>query len=225
MGNKFWVSIALSAGLLLVSCIDKDAGDIDPSLVYDAEFSLPLGDSLLTASQFVDTVSLVRLPDAVDKDTVSWFLYDGIFYFSPGELHYRHETALSLSDFITDTSEITSLTFRINAVNHVPARMTLQLYFADANRVILDSLFSEEPLVLEAAATVAGGEVNAPYELWKKDVPFTEKMLGELRRMAYAIEEYRLIVPVSGVDSIPFYSDQELWLQMGIRVGLKITAQ
>jgi len=226
MGRKrFRAGAVIVIFVLLSSCIDKDAGDIDPSFVYDAEFSLPLGDSLLQAWQFVDTTSLVPLPDTVDKDTVAWFLYDGVFYFSPGELFYRSETSLSLSDFITDTSEITSLTFRINAVNRVPARMSLQLYFADANRVILDSLFGEGPLLLEAAATGAGGEVTVPYELWKKDVPFTAPMIDELRHMEYAIEVYRLILPDAAVDSIPLCHDQEVWLQMGVRVGLKITVQ
>jgi hypothetical protein len=223
--TKRWVWGIFLVAVSLTSCIDKDAGDIDPSLVYDAEFSLPLGDSLLQAWQFVDTTSLVPLPDTVDKDTIAWFLYDGVFYFSPGELYYRSETALSLSDFITDTSEITSLTFRINAVNRVPARMALQLYFADGNRVVLDSLFPDGPLLLEAAGTGAGGEVTLPYELWKKDVPFTASMIEELQRMEYAIEEYRLILPDAAVDSIPFYPDQEVWLQMGVRVGLKITVQ
>jgi len=211
--------------LFLPSCIDKDAGDIDPSLVYDAEFSLPLGDSLLQASQFVDTTALVPLPDTVDRDTVQWFLYDGVFYYSPGVLTYRSETPLSFSDFITDTSEIVSLTFRINAVNRVPARMRLQLYFADAGRQVLDSLFSDGPLQLEAALVGEGGEVTAPAELWKKDVVFSPSQIALLVEMELALQEYSLVLPVSADDSIPLFSDQEVWLQMGVRVGVKIVLQ
>jgi hypothetical protein len=160
MGKKLGMGLVLMAFVSVVSCIDKDAGDIDPALIYDAEFSLPLGDSLLQAWQFVDTAVLIPVPDSVDKDTIPWFLYDSIFYYSPGELVYRDETSLSFSDFFTDTSEVVSLTFRVNAVNRVPARMSLQLYFTDAGRVLLDSLFSDGPLLLEAAATGVGGEVE-----------------------------------------------------------------
>ena len=221
----FLAGVVVAVMLFLPSCIDKDAGDIDPSLVYDAEFSLPLGDSLLQASQFVDTTALVPLPDTVDRDTVQWFLYDGVFYYSPGVLTYRSETPLSFSDFITDTSEIVSLTFRINAVNRVPARMRLQLYFADAGRQVLDSLFSDGPLQLEAALVGEGGEVTAPAELWKKDVVFSPSQIALLVEMELALQEYSLVLPVSADDSIPLFSDQEVWLQMGVRVGVKIVLQ
>ncbi len=221
----FLAGVVVAVMLFLPSCIDKDAGDIDPSLVYDAEFSLPLGDSLLQASQFVDTTALVPLPDTVDRDTVQWFLYDGVFYYSPGVLTYRSETPLSFSDFITDTSEIVSLTFRINAVNRVPARMRLQLYFADAGRQVLDSLFSDGPLQLEAAAVDGRGEVTAPAELWKKDVVFLPSQIALLEQMEYALQEYTLVLPVPADDSIPLFSDQEVWLQMGVRVGVKIVLQ
>jgi hypothetical protein len=223
--SRAWAWAVFVVALLLTSCIDKDAGDIDPSLVYDAEFSIPLGDSLLQAYQFVDTTALVPLPDTADMDTVEWFLYDGVFYYSPGVLIHRSETPLSLSDFITDTSEIVSLTFRINAVNRVPARMRLQLYFTDAGRQVLDSLFSDGPLQLEAAAVDGRGEVTAPAELWKKDVVFSPSQIALLEQMEYALQEYTLVLPVSADDSIPFYSDQEVWLQMGVRVGVKIVLQ
>ena len=216
---------AIVAAMLLTACIDKDVTDIDPSLVYDAVFSLPVGDSLLQARQFIDTTALVPLPDTVDKDTVAWFLYDGVFYYSPGRLTYRSETPLSLSDFITDTSEITSLTFRINAVNRVPAQMMLQLYFTDAGRGVLDSLFAEGPLLLEAAAVDDQGAVTAPAELWEKDVVFTASQVVLLQQMAYALQEYTLILPDASVDSIPLCSAQEVWLQMGVRVGVKIVLQ
>ena len=224
-GLYVWITVWLFSALFVVSCIDKDAGDIDPSIVYDAEFSLPVGDSLLQAQQFVDTTVLIPVPDTVDRDTVPWFLYDGIFYYSPDTLYYRSEAQVSLSDFYTDTSEIVSLTFRVNAVNRVPARMALQLYFADAGRVVFDSLFPEGPLWLEAAATDASGEVTKPAELWKKDIVLTPSQVAAMQQMEYVFEEYRLVLPDSRTDSIPFYPEQEVWLQLGVRVGVKIVLQ
>ncbi len=219
------VRIFILSLLLLYGCIDRDYDNIDNTIIYDAEFSLPVGDTLLTAGDFVDTAGLTVIPDSVDKDTISWFLYNGIFYYSPGSLSDTSRMTLSLGDFFTDTSEIVSLSFRVNAVNEVPADMSVQLYLADGNRVILDSLFREGPFDLKAASTGPDGHVTAPFEVWKMDIPFTQEQIGRLASVQYALREVHLTVPDSRNDSIPFYSGQQLWLQMGVRIGLKIKLQ
>ena len=223
-GTALLAGVVTGVTLLLVSCIDKDFDDIDPSLVYDAEFSLPVGDTLLVTGDFVHTASLIPVPDSVDRDTVTWFLYEDVFYFSPGTLHDRAETPLSLSGFFTDTSEIVSLTFRINVVNRIPARMAVQVYFTDAGRVVLDSLFPEGPFVVQPAP-VKNGEVTGTWEKWKTDIPFSQDQIDKLRQVQYALRDAWLYIPDSSHDSIPFFHDQPLWLQMGVRAGVKISLQ
>ncbi len=226
-GKVLRMILAVVVGMVLMpaGCIDEDAGDIDPALIYDATFSLPVGDTLLRADQFVDTLRLRPVPDTVDPDTVDWFLYDGTFYFSPGLLYHHAETELSLAELITDTSEIVALMFRLNAVNSVPARMGLQLYFADASRRIFDSLYPDGPLILEPAPTDADGGVRDAYRLWEKDVYLEGDRLDRMQDLAWVFEEYFLEVPDPSRDSIPFWPDQELWLQLGMRVGIKILLQ
>ncbi len=214
-------TIWIFSGLILVSCIDKDVTDIDPTLIYDAEFSLPVGDTLLVAADFVDTALLTTVPDLVDKDTVSWFLYDDMYYFSPGVLYDSAGTPLSISDFFTDTSEIVSITFRVNVVNRIPAKMFLQVYFAGAGSNIPDSLFQEGPFVIQPALT-KNGQVTGSWEKWKTDIPFSRDQIDKLMQMQYAIRTVWLYIPDSVHDSIPFYHDQQLWLQMGMEVRLKI---
>ncbi len=225
MKYKLFAGILAILNLSLSGCIDKDYDNIDNSIVYDAEFSVPLGDTLLTAGDFVKPSGLMAIPDSVDKDTVSWFLYDNTYYFSPGSLSDTSWMNFSLGTFFTDTSEVVSLSLRINAVNHVPARMLLQFYFADGNRVILDSIFQDGPFELKPAVTSADGHVTTPYEVWKKDIPFSQEQIGQLANVRFAMRESRLIIPDSATDSIPFYADQEVWLQMGVRIGLKIKLQ
>ena len=118
MSNYFQIRIILFLSVLTFnSCIDKNATDIDPSIIYDAEFSLPLGADTLFMEQLVQTVTLVEIPPGVDKDTVKYFLYDSVYYYSPGTLSDSILAPLNLAAFKNDTAEITSLMFRINAAN------------------------------------------------------------------------------------------------------------
>jgi len=224
MSNYFQIRIILFLSVLTFnSCIDKNATDIDPSIIYDAEFSLPLGADTLFMEQLVQTVTLVEIPPGVDKDTVKYFLYDSVYYYSPGTLSDSILAPLNLAAFKNDTAEITSLMFRINAVNLIPAEFLVQLYFADSNKAILDSLYDDGPFSLDPAQIDDSGNVIASWGVMKDDYLTPEKIdkLGDMRNV---ILSSQMIIPDSSTDTVPpFFHDQYLWIQVGIRVKLKMT--
>ena len=204
-------------------CIDKNATDIESTIEYQADFSLPVGVDTITLGQLVQTVSLVPIPDKVDKDTVKYFLYDSVYYYSPGTLTDSITAALNLTAFENDTAEITSLMFRINASNFIPAEFMVQLYFADSHNVIIDSLYDDGPFRLDPAQTDDSGNVIASWEVMKDDHLSPQK-IEKLTDMKSVILSSTMIIPDSSNDPvIPFYPDQSLWIQVGIRVGLKMT--
>ncbi len=223
MSNYFQIRIILFLSVLAFnSCIDENATDIDPTIIYDAEFSLPLGSDTLLMEQLVQTVSLIQIPDTVDKDSVQYFLYDSVYYYSPGTLSDSISTPLNLAAFENDTAEITSLMFRINAANFIPAEFLVQLYFADSNKLILDSLYEDDPFRLDPAQTDEYGNVIGSWEILKDDYLPPEK-IEKISDMTNVILSSTMIIPDSSTGSIPFYPDQSLWIQVGIRVRLKIT--
>lgn len=210
-----------SLSAFLYSCIDKDATDISPAIEYEAEFSLPVGVDTLTLEQLLYHTTLKKIHDTVDKDTLKYFFYDSVYYYSPGTLVDSIWAPLVLAPFENDTAEITSLMFRLNVANFIPAEFMVQLYFADSNKVFLDSLYDDGPVRLEPAYTESG-IVTGSWELIKDNYLTSEK-IDKLPDMKDVMIRTEMIIPDSSTDSIPFYHDQSLWLQVGIRVGIKIT--
>ncbi len=208
----------------LISCIDDDATDISPTIEYEAEFSLPVGTDTITLAQLLYNVPLIKIDEPFDKDTVSYFFYDSVYYYSPGTLKDSVSAPLILAPFENDTAEITTLMFRINAANFIPAKFMVQVYFADSNKVILDSLYEDGPVFLESAYTNDIGIVIGPWETIIDNYLPSEK-IDKLNDMTDVILSTKMTIPDSSADTVPvpFYHDQSLWIQVGIRVGLKMT--
>ena len=223
MSNYFQIRIILFLSVLAFnSCIDENATDIDPTIIYDAEFSLPLGSDTLLMEQLVQTVTLIPILGDFDKDTIPYFLYDSVYYYSPESLSDSTSAPLILTPFESDTATITSLMFRMNVTNLIPAEFLIQVYFADSNNIILDSLYEDGPFRLDPAQTDEYGNVIGLWEILKDDNLPPEK-IEKISDMTNVILSSTMIIPDSSTDSIPFYPDQSLWIQVGIRVRLKMT--
>jgi len=218
--RTIWL-VLLIATLAFPACVDDNFTDIDTSITYDANFSLPLGNSNPTLGDFLDTINLIPIPPWVDRDTVSFFLYDSIYYYSPGRITLTVSGYFSLDPFENDTVQITSLMFRNNAVNAIPAQFDQQLYFTDSTGAIIDSLYSV-PLTIEPALIDSEGNVTATYEIWKFDTYLSEDMINNISNTYNVRISTEFIIPDSSQGTVPFYSSQEIWMQVGIRVGILI---
>ena len=216
--RQFLAFLFLSV-LAFNSCIDDNFTDIDTSITYDTDASLPLGNVSLLMESFMDTIILVPIPD---DDTTLFFLYDSVYYYSPGKIKLSTSGYFSLAPFENDTVKITSLMFRTNAVNGIPAEIDHQLYFADTSNTIIDSLYSTGPMRIEPAPTDDEGNVTGTYEIWKVENDLSPAMIDKISETQYIFLSAELIIPDSQHDTIPFYSSQDIWIQIGIRVGLKI---
>lgn len=218
--SPLWL-ILFIASLAFSACVDDNFNDIDTSITYDADFSLPLGNSAPTLGDFLDTINLIPIPPWVDKNTVSFFLYDSIYYYSPGRITFNVSGYFSLDPFENDTVQITSLMFRNNSVNAIPAQFDQQLYFTDSTGTIIDSLYSV-PLTIEPALIDSEGNVTATYEIWKFDTYLSEDMINNISNTYNVRISAEFIIPDSNLGTVPFYSSQEIWMQVGIRVGILI---
>ncbi|MDX2445081.1 MAG: hypothetical protein QNK30_14895 [Bacteroidales bacterium] len=217
------IQFLLLLGIITFSaCVDDNYNDIDTSLIYDAEASLPLGNTNPMLSEILDTIDLIPIPDWVDKDKASFFLYDSVYYYSPGRIKVSTSGYFSLDPFQNDTIEITSLMFRTNAINGIPAEIDLQLYFTDSTGSVIDSLYSTGPLRIEPAVVDSVGNVTATYEIWELDNYFSDDKIDSISNSQYIEVKAEVIIPDSSQGTIAFTSSQEIWIQVGIWVGFKI---
>lgn len=219
--RQFLVFLFLSV-LAFSSCIDDNFTDIDTSITYEADASLPLGNSFPLLGELLDTINLVEIPDWVNKDTVSFFLYDSIYYYSPGKIKFTTTGYFALNPFENDTVKITSLMFRTNIVNAIPAEVDQQLYFTDTSNTVIDSLYSAGPLEIQPALSDTAGNIIATWELLKNDIYLSDEMIDTIMNTQHIVLSAELIIPDSSEETIHFLSSHNIWIQIGMRVGLKI---
>lgn len=217
------IQFLLILGIITFSaCVDDNYNDIDTSLIYDAEASLPLGNTNPMLSEILDTIDLIPIPEWVDKDKASFFLYDSVYYYSPGRIDVSTSGFFSLDPFQNDTIEISSLMFRTNVINGIPATIDLQLYFTDSTGIVLDSLYSTGPLRIEPAMVDSIGNVTASYEISELDIYLSDDKIDSISNSQNIEVSAVIIIPDSSQGTVAFTSSQEIYIQVGIRVGFKI---
>ena len=217
--NQVFLLLSL---LALFSCVDDNYNDIDTSLIYDAEASLPLGNTNPMLSEILDTIDLIPIPEWVDKDKASFFLYDSVYYYSPGRINVSTSAYFLLDPFQNDTIEISSLMFRTNVINGIPAEIDLQLYFTDSTGTVLDSLYSTGPLRIEPAIVDSIGNVTASYEISELDNYLSDDKIDSISNSQNIEVSAVIIIPDSSQGTVAFTSSQEIYIQVGIRVEFKI---
>jgi len=121
-------------------------------------------------------------------------------------------------DFALDRiEEIDSAAFRINIDNGFPASAYTQIYFADSNYVVLDSmLYNPSMLLLESASVDANGKVTQP----------THKMADEIFGKAklehlYAAKKLLIISIIDTKDSPTSIIEIYDYYKMDVKIGIR----
>ncbi|NBC82082.1 MAG: hypothetical protein GVY19_01745 [Bacteroidetes bacterium] len=136
--------------LLLTSCIDQDVFETAGVAESDLQpgYSLPIGHFTYDMNEYLDSLSeLVHLLPH----------YDTLLYLDEPipELHVTYHFVdsidLRIAEMATENRYIESIQFLVGLKNYYPTQITYQAYFTWQNLIIIDSLFTEGPRVLEAA--------------------------------------------------------------------------
>lgn len=205
---------------LFTACYDKNIEPVNEFGFYRPEFSIPIGTPDLNLEQYLELVQLVPVPDTSNVPDSLIIYYEDQFWENPYVLEYSFDQAFSLA-VENEDSPVSSIMFRVNARNHVPAHIEIQVYFIADEVFVLDSLY-ETRLILNAAQINDKGEAIAPYELFKKDAFIDEQKL-ELFNQVSTLRIYtRLIIENSAGANPKYYSNQSIWLQFAARVQLNI---
>ena len=138
---------------------------------------------------------------------------------------YGHASNYTLTkDFETDMSVFSAMDyakFKLVTENGFPADIKLQILFLDESGKTLDSLFSGNSVILQAAEVDGNGRVNQA----NKATKITESEFSSARFSAIkAAKKLRLIGGVStlnnGTVDVRFYTDYAMGLRLGIVAGV-----
>lgn len=211
--------------ITLTGCIDKDLGNIDNTLYYTPEYSLPIGsDSLYMQDMFEEYFGdLTFWPDSfLIPDTAFVFYYNSEFYTGVRTFEFTGEMPLDFTTFTKNIDYVTSLMLRTNCVNSIPAKISVQYYLQDENYNVIDSVYHNGPLVIPPAEIDSTGRVISTGEVWKSDVYVDTNTLSRLDEVYYLTSVSRIELSDFNISKIQYLADQNIWLQLGFRIKLDV---
>lgn len=120
-----------------------------------------------------------------------------------------------------DLEVSTNAVFHLSTLNDFPASLGLQVYFADANYNILDSLITPYQDFFESAKVNDNGETIEATERYTA-IPFNEDRLSNIRSAKNLIIKGSMITAENGTTDVRFYSYQGFSIQLGVQVDVSL---
>ncbi len=221
---KLTLLLMISTILLLSGCLKEDVSNIGGNISIQPEYAIPIGSPDLALGTYLNTLNQLNPIDTMQLDTLDGFLYDGELYQIPKRFNYLQNLSFTLSGATSTSEFITAAMFRTNAVNKIPAKIELQIYFNNAGGKVIDSLYENGPMIIEPAVLDSVGNVTATSEQWKYDTSFSDDRLQNLYNISSIDVSTEVIIESLDDVITKYYSDQDLWIQLGIKIktNLKI---
>jgi hypothetical protein len=121
---------------------------------------------------------------------------------------------------LDNASDVTYVEFKVVTENEIALDVALQLYFADAQNVILDSMFTQAPIIMGAAPVDAGGEPIGTTEkiTFSK---FEADRLDGIRDAKKLFMKSNFSTSENGAKSVKVYRDNEVRVRAGMKLGVK----
>ncbi len=137
--------------------------------------------------------------------------------------HLRDTTDVDLSDLQNEYNPVKRLLVRIDIQNGFPVEAFGQVYFTDANYVILDSLFYtyEERLLAAAQVDASGRVLDFSRKITK--IEYTDDRLNKLETCKYVI--YTAQANTTNADAgtvVKIYNDYRVKFDVGFEVDLGV---
>jgi len=132
-------------------------------------------------------------------------------------------TVIDTSDFeLENIEEVQKAIFRINAQNGFPADAYIQIYFADSNYIVIDSLLSDaSDFIVESGLLDLDGKVILPNKKIR-DEEFDKTRLERIYDARKLIITAIVSTQNAPVQQVPIYSSYTLDIRIGVRAFLNI---
>lgn len=124
-----------------------------------------------------------------------------------------------LNDF---SEEIVSVMFRLNSYNGFPNPASGQVYLLDAFNIIVDSVFSTDPLTMESGIINGNGEtINSTHN--QTDVYFDESKIDKLISVRSILVNAEISNVTLDTSLVDYYPEYTLDIQLGLQVELRMS--
>lgn len=215
-----------------VSCIDENITNISESVEINSSYSLPVGDVIYSINDYFDLLDSLNM-DTLQLDTLQLDSLRSLFH---GDVEFEDTVYVNVKyavdtlitrefDFSTlsdDLDKIKAVTFALIIDNDFPTETRAQVYFTDESMIIIDSLFSDGPLVILPPDLDNNGiPVDKPPDIGY--YPVSDYLIGQgnLENVRYILIYGYVKTTRLDVDIAKFYSDYDLYIHIGARVELE----
>lgn len=212
--KNLYLLVLITVVIFLHSCIDDIPRDFEnPDSSWNPEFSFPVGyTSLQMNAESGFNISLLNdldnsgFPDWIDEVDVP------MTYTMP----------FDMQEIDRFSEQIVSIMFRLNTYNGFPNVARGQVYFLDLDYQIVDSMFVNGPLNIEAGVLADDGyNVNSSYD--QNDVIFEQDRIDDLANVRYILIEGAILNLSLDSTLIDYYPDYSLQLQIGVQAELNMS--
>ncbi|HAF30544.1 MAG TPA: hypothetical protein DCG75_15990 [Bacteroidales bacterium] len=210
----YWSLILFSIIILSFSCIKDAPSDFDnPESTWNPSFSFPVGYTSLNMNEesgfnmsLLNDLDNSGYPDWIDEIDVP------MSYSMPFDMQELN----NLSD------QIILIMFRLNTYNGFPAIAKGQVYFIDLYGQVVDSMFVDGPLNMEAGKLAGDGQtVNPTHD--QNDVVFDQDKIDDLANVRYILIEGAILNVSLDSTLIDYYRGYSLELQLGVQAELNMS--
>lgn len=144
INKKFFFGLLVA--ILLVACVKNDYTQISTRIVWNPNFSVPLGKSYFSASDLTPV--------------------NGVNFFDVNNTFFVADTIpFDFSELFINTESINYVMFRTYVENGFPAKLSAQAYFIDGANSIVDSVYADGPILLSAADVDSEGNLLSTIEI------------------------------------------------------------
>jgi len=210
------ISLLFLVLLLFTGCIDENIFRVSEDVEITPSYSLPLGPLSYNINDYLESLSAVTFPwpDSLYYNDV---LYPNVrSYLTRFDDNYYNFNSLS-----RDFERIERVMFRLSLSNGYPTMTVTQIYFADENRNLVDSAFSDGPHEMPPAPIDDQGVVTAPGEEIV-DVTMSSDFIQHMGNIRHIIIKGIFYTTRPDIPQVKFYTYYAYHINIAVRIQLRL---
>ena len=137
-------------------------------------------------------------------------------YGRASDFEARDTFSINFDDF----DELSSVAFKILTENEIPLDVGIQLYFADEQMVLLDSMFAQNAIIIAAASVDQNGNPTGSTKMTSLS-DFDEDRYNGIRSAKHLIMKARFSTSNDGTESVKVYKDNTVQIKVGMKLGIE----
>ncbi|MBN1133317.1 MAG: hypothetical protein JXR52_10480 [Bacteroidales bacterium] len=194
------------------SCMKEAPETLPEEFDWDPEIAFPVGETSLGMNE-ASGFDMVLL----DTNDLTGYPY----WVELLNLPIEDSADFDFRNFFGASEQVTRILIRVNVTNEFPETASLQAYFRNSNGILLDSMFTDVPMLVERGDVNEQGEPVRP-SFSSEDVVFTGDRLDNIQNCATI--SFRLLIDNPGPDPdfIPFYPTYHIDIQLGAMFQLTL---